>query len=271
VSALYVGVVACYRNGNEPKPKPDPDPAPNTYVTENYYIANQIESDIVVELHSGEVITIGQGERQQVQELDMVYEQGVAAARSMYTVDRAIMKIDEEVVPEEIWLYEHWNEIREDGEDDYHYTLQYTLNVTDELLKTLNGFESNIYVTKNYRIVNQIGADIVVELSAGDKQKTIIRQGEEQRVYQDEEQIKISECRLYDDEGCLITEVLYREDLPVLEAELAIDGKVLPGTIFDPQYWNVDYEKHSETSLFVDYTLIITDELLERIGFETDL
>ena len=125
MSVLCVGFVAC-------NDKPD---EPDRYVTEKYYIANSMDSDIVVELHSGEVIIIQPGKQQQVQTFDMVYEWGVAYSRSMYAVDRAVMKIDGEVVPESIWLIESWDRVREDGKDDYHYTLLYTLTVTDELLE----------------------------------------------------------------------------------------------------------------------------------------
>jgi hypothetical protein len=116
---------------------------PNTYVTECYLINNQTESDIVIERHTGEVTTIIPGEIREVQKFDMVYEPGIAYSRSMYTVDRAVMKIGEEVVPDSVWLFEYWDCVREDGEDDYHYSLTYTLTVTDELLETIQKEEDH--------------------------------------------------------------------------------------------------------------------------------
>jgi hypothetical protein len=48
------------------------------------------------------------------------------------------MSIDGEVVPESIWNASNWESEREDGADAYHYTLRYTLTVTDELLERVS-------------------------------------------------------------------------------------------------------------------------------------
>jgi hypothetical protein len=128
------------KQSQKPKSEPKHEQEPNTYVTEHYLIANQIKSDIIIKLHSGEVITIAIGERKEVQKWDVVYEPGFAYARSMYTVDRAVMKIGKEILPDSIWLYDYWSRTREDGEDAYHYSLTFELTVTNELLEKVKTY-----------------------------------------------------------------------------------------------------------------------------------
>jgi hypothetical protein len=166
----------------EQKPEPEPETDPNTYVTEHYLIYNQIESDIVVELHSGEVFTIKPGETREIESYEICHIPGTALSRSMYTVDRAVMKIDGVIVPEFIWLHEYWSSPeRRDGEDDYHYSLTITLPVTDELVEDVVQRQASIiHVLTDYRIVNQIESDIdvidkysgkVITIKPGDMQE----------------------------------------------------------------------------------------------------
>ncbi len=111
-------------------------PEPDRYVTEQYYILNQTDSDIVVELEfgDGQVTAIEPDAKKMIGSMEYHYEWGIAYSRARELLN-AEMTIDGEAVPDPIWWHDKWDCAREDGEDDYHYTLLYTLTVTDELLE----------------------------------------------------------------------------------------------------------------------------------------
>jgi hypothetical protein len=100
----------------------------------------------------------------------------------------------------------------------------------------------------DYTIINRIESDIVVELKFGDRQITTIKSGETQMLY--------SEVRCYKPGGPV-------PDMPaeLMNAEMRIDGEVIPRYIWWREYWIVDtsIENH------FPYTLTVTEELLDTI------
>ncbi len=130
---LLLCLAAFALTGCEDKPK-------TWYVTTDYTIVNQIESDIVVELKFGdrEVITIEPGDTRVVYNNVRRYVIGErdALPTIMSIVEErgildAEMKIDGEVVPEDIWYSGHWKHYSEDS----YYTR--TLTVNDKLIRRI--------------------------------------------------------------------------------------------------------------------------------------
>ncbi len=237
--------------------KPEPELEPNTYVTEYYRIVNQMDSDIVVELKSGdeEVITIKPGEEREIKKLDIVYEPGIAYSRSMYTVDRAVITIIGEIMPEFIWLFEYWHKARDDGEDDYHYSLTYTLTVTDELVESIVQRHAAImHVITDYKIINQTESDVVIELRSGIV--ITIKPGDMQAIHEWES----------DMEPYLIENGSFLP-VPANPDGMKIDGEAVP-YIWQSKYWNRKLEFGDSNSCYRTYTLIVTDELVTSLREE---
>ena len=128
---LLLSLAAFALTGCEDKPK-------TWYVTTDYTIVNQIESDIVVELKFGdrEVITIEPGDTQMFHTEVRRHEEGVAYSMVPEMVN-AEMKIGEKVMPRYIWWHEYWD--FEYHAKAHNYSIQ-TLTVTDELLFFLSDF-----------------------------------------------------------------------------------------------------------------------------------
>jgi hypothetical protein len=114
----------------------------------------------------------------------------------------------------------------------------------------LTGCEKEICGTNDYIIVNRIESDVVVELGFGDRPVMTIRPEDTQMLHHEEW------CR---DAGVEISTVP-----EVFQAEMRIDGEVVPQYIWWSEYWDVidvDIENHYRT-----YTLTVSDELLETIN-----
>ncbi len=254
----------------EPIQEPEPEPEPTTtHVSLTYRIANQIESDIVIELSFEEkrVITIKPGETQTIDsETSIVDGYPIAPIKTekIFEFCDPKMKIDGEIVLDLIWNHRYWRYDEERPGNALDMT--YTLTVTDERIEMIvNDSRSLPAIEVGYRIANRTGYDMVVALNFGDKQTTTIEPGEEQVVYSDEFHID-EDRRVYDKEGHLITEVLYLEVSPVLEAEMRIGGEVVSGEIWDVLYWESEHEKPSGgTPYHICFSLAVTDELLEAI------
>ncbi len=102
-------------------------------------------------------------------------------------------------------------------------------------------------VTTDYTIINRIESDIVVGLKFGDRRTITIEPGETRMFY--------TGVQCYE-EG-----VAYSMTPEILDAEMRIDGEVVPRKIWWGQYWDVE----SVGNDHVAYTLTVTDELLETI------
>lgn len=102
-------------------------------------------------------------------------------------------------------------------------------------------------VTNNYTITNKIESDIVVELTFGNREVKTIKSNDTQMFYTD--------IRCYE-EG-----VAYSMVPEILNAEMRINGEIIPKYIWWIDYWNVD----SDIENHLTYTLIVTDELLETL------
>jgi hypothetical protein len=227
--------------------------ASDRYVTEHYLIANQIESDIVVEFNDDgdrQEITIPAGETLEVDSDEIRYEHGMEYSR-VWNFSEAEMRIEGEIVPEFIWGFEYWNGVSEAGADDYHSSLMYTLPVTDELLETVATRQASITrVTTDLIIDNQIESDITVELNSGEKYT--ISPGEKQSMnggevyYAERDDIEIPRYGL------------------VLSGDLKIDEKVVK-YIFWSGYWEDKFEYGEDKTCYRTRTLTVTDELLEEV------
>jgi hypothetical protein len=101
----------------------------------------------------------------------------------------------------------------------------------------------------DYTIINRIESDIVVELKFGDNQTSIIKTADTQMFY--------SEVRCYKPGGPVPDMVP-----ELVNAEMRIDGEVIPKYIWWGEYWDVDRSVENHYS----YTLTVTDELLEMIA-----
>jgi hypothetical protein len=232
-------------------------------VKTEFKIINQLEyeSDLTVELKSGDgqIITIKPGEEQVVHSYtETCYSKDLAPIASLPYNDPVLsaeMKAYGKIVPNVILEHDRWEfdsedlSNRKDSDIDYKYTA--TLTVTNELLSALDGPEPDTYVTENYKIVNRIASDIVVELRFGDGQVTTIRPGEEQM---------IGSMEYHYEWG-----VAYSRDRKLLDAEMKIDGDIVPNSV----WWHENQDSIRENGeddyhYTLLYTLTVTDELLER-------
>ena len=111
-------------------------------VTTDYKIINQIESDIVVELHSGKIMTINPGDTKVIYNEIYSYNPKtsgpIKALEVVQELLQAEMRIGGEAVPAPIWWSRYW--IGE-AHQDHFYT--YTLTVTNELIETLLSQQNN--------------------------------------------------------------------------------------------------------------------------------
>ncbi len=109
--------------------------------------------------------------------------------------------------------------------------------------------DNTICISSGYKIVNRIESDIVIELKFEDKRVMTIRPGDTHVIY--------NKTQCYEEP---IPEVTLAPE--VLQAEMKIDGEIVPNEIWMREHWNVDadVENHNST-----YTLTVTDELLEII------
>lgn len=109
---------------------------PTRFSTEYYRIANEITSDIVIEINddAGTVFTVVPGETQDVFRQERRWEPGIAYSM-VWLPSYWSMKIDGEVITEFIWSHDYWESVSEDGEDDHHTNVICTLTVTAELLQ----------------------------------------------------------------------------------------------------------------------------------------
>lgn len=116
---------------------------------------------------------------------------------------------------------------------------------------TLAGCKEKTWcVTSDFRIVNQTGSDIAVELNDGDKQEIMIISGDTQLVH-----TKV-QCFQSGPEPSMVPEQL--------DAEMRIGGMIVPTSIWKTElWWNDDYTDRHHV-----YTLIVTDELLENLPFD---
>ncbi len=112
----------------------------------------------------------------------------------------------------------------------------------------MTGCQEKICGTSDYKIVNQIESDIVIELKFGARQETIIHSGETRMIYHSEW------CRDTRFEPAMTPEIL--------NAEMTIDGELIPRTIWRHEYWTVNADFENDYSIF---SLTVTDELLETI------
>jgi hypothetical protein len=111
------------------------------------------------------------------------------------------------------------------------------------------GCKKDICVTSDYTIINRIESDIVIELKFGDRQVMIIHPGDTQLFYQG------VWCRDPKFEPAMASEIL--------NAEMRIDGEVIPRNIWWREHWNIDADVEGDN--YSTYTLTVTDELLEAI------
>jgi hypothetical protein len=105
-------------------------------------IVNMIESDIVVEYGVGErqTHTIKPGETRTIYTHTFHHKgQRPEASTSwkVLDVENPVMKIDGEIVPEQIWIRDYWDYAGSDVLDPDYFKATYTLVVTDELLQTV--------------------------------------------------------------------------------------------------------------------------------------
>lgn len=102
--------------------------------------------------------------------------------------------------------------------------------------------------TADYQIVNQIEFDIVVVVKSDNGQPKIIISGETQMFHHSEW------CRDAKFDPAMTPEVL--------QAEMRIDGVIIPRKIWMSDYWDTDSDIENH---YNKYTLIVTDELLKTI------
>ena len=112
--------------------------------------------------------------------------------------------------------------------------------------------DNTICISSDYKIVNQIESDIVIELKLEDKPAMTIHPGITHVIY--------NKTQCYEEP---IPEVALAPE--VLQAEMKIDGEIVPDEIWMREHWNVDVENHNST-----YTLTVTDELLNDVSLVTE-
>lgn len=251
MSALCVAFVAC---GERDVPE-----SKSNRVESEFVIANglEYESDLIVEMEDGTIITIKSGEEQvilsYVEAIDNTGLLPVISPTDEMAVSGVEMKAYGKSVPDAVWEHNHWefsNEEHSDNDADYKYTA--TLFVTNELLKTLNGPEPDTFVTENYSVVNRTASELVVRLEYGDERVTSIKPGDEAMVGSMEYRYEWG--------------FAYSRDRKLLRAGMTIDGETVPDTIWWYDNWErLREDGEDEYHYSILYTLIVTDELLKTI------
>jgi len=120
-------------------------PEPDTHIVEYVSIINGLESDdITIDMRNGWSVTIKPGEEKTLVKREFTFPWGGAFDPGML-MRYTDMVVRGEVVHEDIWWPGlHWTILREDGEDEYHYTRIFTLNVTEELLEKFRVGENEL-------------------------------------------------------------------------------------------------------------------------------
>jgi len=117
-------------------------PEPDRHFVHHYRITNCLTSDITIALHDGWYTTIKPGEEKKIG-TDKYTEPWGMVVDIVSVVSEAQMTVRGEVVHESIWWLDplYWQITCEVGEDEYHTTTTYSLNVTEELLAKVRGGE----------------------------------------------------------------------------------------------------------------------------------
>ncbi len=115
---------------------------------------------------------------------------------------------------------------------------------------TVTDYECDTY----FEIVNQTGADIVIEIGRKENiyKSTLIITGEEQTIY--EFSTLCGKNEIADD--------YFHEEENIQNLYMKVNGTSIPNAIWKRKYWgftSVPYETF--------FKLILTDELIESVGF----
>jgi hypothetical protein len=222
----------------------------DTHFTEYFEIINRIDSDIVVELESGNTTTIVPGQRQviHIREFSHSSNVDIDIDPTIALLIGAKMRINGELAPAFIWWSDYWTSVGRDTEDRYNISFTSTLTVTDELMETLRLNTELVSVTRDYKIINQSGSEINVELRSG-VTKTI-KPGSTEVIYNEYYARYRGDADLY-------------RYISLNGAEMKIGGKAVTDQIWRVLYWSVDVDAEDH---YVTYSLTATDQLLKSVG-----
>jgi hypothetical protein len=225
----------------------------DTHVTEYFEIINRIDSDIVVELESGDTATIVPGETQMIHIKETSQASNVLIDPGIEVLLRAKMRINGELAPAFIWWRDYWTLVGRDDEDRYNHSFTSSLTVTDELMKTLRLNTELVSVTRDYKIINQTESEINVELRSG-VTKTI-KPGSTEVIYNEY-------YARYRDDAVLYPYISYNGWI-LHGAKMKIGGEAVTAQIWWGLYWSVDVDPED---YYVTYYLTVTDQLLRTVG-----
>jgi len=118
-------------------------PEPDTHIREYALITNSLDTDIItIIVPDGWSTEIKPGEEKRIDIEEYTIPWGATDTRDRVVL-HADMIVRNEIVQESVWLADvYWESVREDGEDEYHYSRRLSLNVTEELLEKVNNSEN---------------------------------------------------------------------------------------------------------------------------------
>lgn len=265
IGALCAGFASCKDNvplpqkegqeqpASETKPKEEAEPEPDTYVEKYYSVFNNLESDIVVELSTGnkDMTTIPSGEVRQIHVMKYSYPSDIAVDVGAEVL-WAKMRIDGELMPAFIWWRLYWDIVCEES-DPYHKSFVYTLNVNNELLERLGLETELVSIISEYKVVNLTNSDIVVNVKFYDHKETTIKPGNTGLIHDRH----FAQWRNSVDLNPDISNAQR-----MLYAEMKIDGELVPETIWQGKYWTIDVDAKNYN---FTRTLTITEDILKTI------